>query len=112
MSTREEHIKYRQIKFECVIMNPILSKEDLEILKEYGTWMEALFLKKIEPLNEKQAEFCRQLLLNKPPEEKFANIFWKYLKRNELANTTELNNVRKTSKDDREDWKKIRKMRF
>ena len=112
MDLRQKHIKYREIEFKCSIMNPVLSDEELDILKEYGTWMEALYLKKIEPLNEKQAEFCRQLNLDIPPKEKHANIFWKYLNRTKLAKTTILNNVRKTVKDDREDWKKIRKMRF
>lgn len=93
-------------------MNPILSTEELDILKEYGTWMEALYLKKIEPLNETQAEFCRQLDLDIPPKEKFAHLFWKYLKRSQLAKTTLLNNIPRTVKDDREDWKKIRKIKF
>ena len=50
--------------------------------------------------------------LDIPPKEKFFNIFWKYLKRKELTKNNSLNNVRKKTKDDREDWKKIREMRF
>ena len=42
MDLRQKHIKYREIEFKCSIMNPVLSDEELDILKEYGTWMEAL----------------------------------------------------------------------
>ena len=93
-------------------MDPVLSGQDLNILKEYGTWMEALYQKKLKPLNEKQKKFCEQLAFDKPPKEKFANVFWRYLKRKEIAKSTSLNNIRRKIKDDREDWKKIRKMRF
>ena len=112
MTEKDKHLNYLKIEFDCSVMNPVLSEKELNILKKYGTWMEALFLKKINPLTEKQIAFCRQLELDKPPKEKYANVFWKYLKRKDLAKKNVLNNVRKKIKDDRDDWKKIRKMRF
>ena len=68
--------------------------------------------KKIKPLTEKQKKFCRLVKLENPPKEQSANIFWKYLKRKEIAENEKLCNKRKEIKDDREDWKKIRNMRF
>ena len=94
-------------------MKPILTQSELTLLTEYGTWMQALSFGKIKPLNDKQKQFCTDLKLNQPPNEKYANIFWKFLKRLELVQNNELDNRKRIMvKDDREDWKKIRKMRF
>ena len=112
MNPKQEHIKYRKIPFDCSIMKPVLSKEEFDILVAYGTWMDAIHLKKIDPITEKQRAFCVQIALDTPPKEKFALIFWKYLKRKELLKSKKLNNVTVKIKDDREDWKKIRTMRF
>ena len=94
------------------MMKAILTEEEFTTLVEYGTWMEALYKKKITPLNEQQKYFLVQLESNTLPEDKFAQLFWKYLKRKEIAQKTKLNNVKIKVKDDREDWKKIRNMRF
>lgn len=112
MTEHNNHIKFRRIKFNCMFMQPIHSEDEYLFLQEYGTWMEALYLKKIKPLTEKQEEFCKLVEQENPPKEQSANIFWKYLKRKEIAKGGELNNKRKKIKDDREDWKKIRNMRF
>ena len=74
MTERIEHIKFRKITFNCPLMRPILSDKEYHLLCKYGTWMEALYLKKIKPINDKQKEFCRLVELENPPEEQFANI--------------------------------------
>lgn len=112
MSNRKEHLRYRNEIFHCSIMKPVLSEEEYAILAEYGTWMMALYQKKITPLNEQQQAFCQRIISEKMPEERFAKIFWKYLKRCEIAKENHLNNIPVQAKDDRKDWEKIRNMRF
>lgn len=112
MTQREEHIKYRNIKFDCSIMKPILNDKEYKLLTEYGTWMNALYKKIIKPFNKNQIQFCLDLDSIELPTEQHAKIFWKYLRRLEISKNNKLNNFKTTVRDDREDWKKIRNMRF
>jgi len=93
-------------------MKPVLNKEEYSILCEYGAWMNALHAGAVSPITQKQKEFCDNIKKQKPPTEKYAKIFWIYLKRKELMKKGSLVNQKIFAKDDREDWKKIRKMRF
>ena len=112
MSERDKHLHYRGKRLECSFMRPICSKAEVQVLEKYGAWMEALYHEKITPITNRQKQFCRHIKSDTPPEEFYALLFWKYLKRKEIAQSSPLNNNRKKIKDDREDWKKIRKMRF
>ena len=93
-------------------MKPILNTEEFNILRKYGTWMNALYSGQIDPITHKQKNFCESIRSQNPPIEKYARIFWLYLKRKEIIASTTLSNRKKLTYDDREDWKKIRKMRF
>ena len=112
MNTIKDHMAYRKLKIECSFMRPILTPEEYEILTEFGAWMNALYNGTLRPLTKKQEEFCKNMETDKPPTEKYARIFCLYLKRKELFEQNKLINEKKLIKDDRADWKKIRKMRF
>ncbi|WP_293289662.1 DUF413 domain-containing protein [Allomuricauda sp.] len=112
MNTVKDHMAFRKLKIECSFMRPVLTPEEYEILNEFGAWMNALYDGTLTPLTKKQEEFCQNLDTDAPPTEKYARIFWLYLKRKELFKQNKLSNQKKLMKDDREDWKKIRKMRF
>lgn len=109
---REEHLKYRKLPFDCIFMKPILATKDYEFLCEYGAWMKALYNRDIFPITDAQRYFCEAIKQPIPPKGRYAHIFWRYLKRKELVTKGKLNNTKLLIKDDREDWKKNRKMRF
>ncbi|WP_421804416.1 DUF413 domain-containing protein [Flagellimonas sp.] len=112
MNIVKDHMAFRKLKIECSFMRPVLTPEEYEILNEFGAWMNALYDGTLTPLTKKQEEFCQNIDTDAPPTEKYARIFWLYLKRKELFEQNKLSNQKKLMKDDREDWKKIRKMRF
>lgn len=112
MSYLNDHKKFINQKLECSFMKPVLNKEEYSILSKYGTWMNALHSESISPITQKQREFCDNIKKQKPPTEKYAKIFWVYLKRKELLKKGHLVNQKILAKDDRKDWLKIRKMRF
>lgn len=112
MTEEEKHIQLRKIPFDIELVKPIFDNHEIDILKKYGTWMEGLYLKKIAPLTKDQEEFISSLEFNTPPTKEYSKIFWKYIKRKELLETQNLDNQKKLIKDDREDWKKIRRSRY
>ena len=65
-------------------MRPICSKAEVQVLEKYGAWMEALHREKITPITNRQKQFCRHIKSDTPPEEFYALLFWKYLKRKEI----------------------------
>lgn len=93
-------------------MKPVLTTDEYEILCEYGLWMNALYSKELTPISQEQEQFCKNLKSETPPTEKYARIFWTYLQRKKILSTENLSNYKVLIKDDREDWKKIRKMKF
>ena len=109
---KEKHLSFRRRPFDASIVKNIFNSEELNFLSQYGTWMEALYLGDLTPLNEEQKDFIACMDKVEPPENESFRIFWKFLKRRELLKTQKLNNNKQLIKDDREDWKKIRRSRY
>ena len=112
MKNREKHLSFLKQTFHCEFMQPVLTNEEYLKLCRIGAWMEALYLVKIDPITNKQRQFLTEVRKENPPLEENALIFWKYLKRKELWEKGNLKAEKVRVKDDREDWKKIRKMKF
>jgi|SRR5690625_847618 len=121
MNERKRHMSYRKKRFKHADIGDvtkIFSEEEYGYLIKYGAWMNALYHKKIKPISKQQKVFLKKMEAKKPPhaddlEHHFLfSIFWRYIKRLEIAKNRRLNNVRKTIKDDRADWKKMRKWRY
>jgi uncharacterized protein YifE (UPF0438 family) len=94
-------------------MAPVLTTEQYEILREYGNWMKGLYEGELSPISKDQEVFID--VVNNAPgpaDNIFQLVFWKYLKRLEIANKGNLNNTKVLALDDRSEWKKIRNMRF
>lgn len=113
MTEREKHLELRKKPFivpEQIQL--IFNQDELGLLEKYGSWMEGLYLGRLDPLTDTQKDFIKSVKEDKPPKEEMFNVFWKYIKRRELVESTILNNEKKLIQDDREDWKKIRRSRF
>tara|TARA_Y100000385_G_C12959719_1_gene579217 strand:+ start:219 stop:563 length:345 start_codon:yes stop_codon:yes gene_type:complete len=109
----EKHLELRKKSFNYDIVRPIFNDKEIDIIKKYGAWMEGLYLKKINPLTKEQEKFVASINNDTVPDNEIFAVYWKFNRRRELSKKYNLNNnEKKTIKDDREDWKKIRKSRY
>ncbi|MEQ1732885.1 MAG: DUF413 domain-containing protein [Bacteroidia bacterium] len=89
-----KHKKYlSQIEFQIRGGHKIFNADELLILTEKGTWLEALYLENIKPITLVQAEFVSCMYNKVAPVNKIANIFYRYINRLALEqnNSTKLN---------------------
>ena len=109
----EKHLKLRKKSFNYDIVRPIFNDKEIDIIKKYGAWMEGLYLKEINPITKEQEKFIASINNDTVPGNEIFAVYWKFNRRRELLKKYNLNNnEKKTIKDDREDWKKIRKSRY
>jgi uncharacterized protein len=84
LTEKEKHLKFLKLNYHINCSRTIFSAEEIEVLEKYGSWLEALYLKKIKPITIKQKAFLKELESNKLPENKFAKVWFKYIKRIEI----------------------------
>ena len=111
-SISDDHKKLRRQPLLCAFMRPVLSSKEYYDLQMYGSWLNGLYTGAIMPESDAQVEFISAVNSTHQPTEYFALLFWRYLKRKQIMNDQGLNDIKTTLQDDREDWKKIRRMRF
>lgn len=116
MESEAEQIKaqkiVRKIPFNTDIVRPVMNDRELSILNKYGTWLLGLYEGDLVPTNTNQKEFIKAMKMEIPPEDEIFKLFWIYLKRRKIQTDRGLNNAKQLIKDDREDWKKIRRSRY
>lgn len=78
---KEKHLKLLNVKFHIGCSNAIFNKEELELLEKYGSWLEALYLRKINPITKKQEHFLEEIESDSMPENKLSRTWYKYIKR-------------------------------
>ena len=78
MNFSNEHQKYRKIPYSLdFISTTCFSEEEKNILTEYGSWMEALTKKLIEPTSSAQEQFIRVFKGEIDPNTKFEKVWMK-----------------------------------
>ena len=87
---KERHLKYLNIRYQINCSKIIFTKEEIEILEKYGSWLEALFLRKISPITLKQRVFLEELDKNTIPENEYVKVWFKYIKRIEIEKNMEI----------------------
>lgn len=112
MSALKDHKQLINKPFNVDIVIKIMTDEELAILKKYGNWMMSLYKGEISPLNNNHKLFIEMMKDPNPPKDTMFNIFWRYLKRQEILKNSQLNDTKTLIKDDRDDWKKIRRSRY
>ncbi len=83
-SEKGKHLEYLKTKFQVNCSKEIFSNKEVDLLKNYGAWMEALCLRKIDPLTKEQVRFIEQIDQEKMPDNEYAKIWYKYNKRLEI----------------------------
>lgn len=75
---RDEHLRYRRTPFdpECEVDG--LPMDDVELLKRYGTWMQALMVGRIKPYTSKQEHFLRVCKGELKPESHMETVWYRY----------------------------------
>ena len=112
MSQRKKHLSCLDKPFNVDLVRKLMTDKELETLKNYGCWMEALVSGKLKPLTKDQEVFIESMKSVNPPKRKIFNVYWRYIKRKEIVKSQKLNDNKPLIKDDRADWKKIRRSRY
>ncbi|MDN3203778.1 DUF413 domain-containing protein [Algoriphagus sediminis] len=86
MSTLSDHLRYlhQSGEFTIDVSLAIFSPEEIENLRRFGHWYEALTLGLIEPVSEPQKEFIRSARGEKSPTTEHEIAWYKYLGRKKL----------------------------
>jgi uncharacterized protein len=111
---KNKHKKLLKIPFQINCSNNIFKKKEIEILKEYGTWLEALIQHELLPITVKQSKFIEQIEKGIVPEEEIPKVWFKYIKRKEIEEKygDKLNTTFSIDNNDfyrREDYYKLHK---
>ena len=81
MTTKQDHLNFikKQGRFIVDCHKDVFTRDELELLEEYGHWLKALSEEKLKPLNMKQEFFIRVIKGEYEPES-LAEVAWhKYL---------------------------------
>lgn len=86
MNTKRTHLDYIQQagEFKLNCKTDIFSTEELNILRKYGYWFEALVSQKLLPLNKAQERFIEVAKGAKKAESSHEKAWWMYQKRLEI----------------------------
>ncbi|WP_439474489.1 DUF413 domain-containing protein [Algoriphagus formosus] len=86
MSTKSDHLKYIHDsgEFTIDVSRAIFSKEEIELLQNFGHWYEALTLGYIDPVSIQQEEFIECTKGMRKPVTKHELVWSKYLGRKRL----------------------------
>lgn len=81
---KESHLEYLKTKFNVNCSREIFNLVEIDLLENYGAWMEALYLCKINPITERQNDFIKQVETGNVSENEYAKVWFKYIKRIEI----------------------------
>lgn len=81
---KERHLEYLKTKFNVNCSREIFSLTEIELLENYGAWMEALYLCKINPITERQNDFIEQVETGNISVNEYAKVWFKYIMRIEI----------------------------
>jgi len=82
MHTKKEHLRYKKMHGSYSIGIPLenFKKREIEFLKEWGHWCEALINEDLQTLNVRQEEFVRVAKGELEPKTFFEFTWWKLQK--------------------------------
>lgn len=85
MSERKDHLKYIGMKnYRIKCSKEIFSVDELDILKIYGHWFNALTSGELVPFTKEQERFIEVHKNKLKPENEFEKAWWKYQRRIEI----------------------------
>ncbi len=83
-SEKEKHLFYLKSKFHISCSKELFNEKEIKLLENYGAWLEALYLHKINPISKGQVDFIEQIEKETISDNEYVKVWFKYIKRLEI----------------------------